>query len=92
MVSEPFFDNTAYFYTAASILNFNPNSKNPFVFLFLIRNYSRKGNKREVEGKQMGMSRIYVIYQHFTQGKQSAENVNLSRSSVIRLLIYFPEW
>ncbi|EDO13813.1 hypothetical protein BACOVA_00438 [Bacteroides ovatus ATCC 8483] len=38
------------------------------------------------------MSRIYVIYQHFTQGKQSAENVNLSRSSVIRLLIYFPEW
>ena len=44
MVSEPFFDNTAYFYTAASILNFNPNSKNPFVFLFLIRNYSRKGN------------------------------------------------
>ena len=44
MVSEPFFDNTAYFYTAASILNFNPNSKNPFVFLFLIRSYSRKGN------------------------------------------------
>ena len=41
MVSEPFFDNTAYlFYTATSILNFNPNSKNPFVFLFLINNVS----------------------------------------------------
>ena len=34
MVSESFFDNTAFFHTTYGILHFNPDSGNPLVLLF----------------------------------------------------------